>query len=167
VLIAQSALETGWGRHVMRDAAGRTSHNLFGIKASGGWAGDSLRVSTLEYQDGLPRREKAAFRRYPDEAASFADYVRLVGGHPRYQRAIANAASPEAYLRGLQEAGYATDPNYADKILSILRRGLPGLSGGSASGAPLKLPGVRPTDTQSGDPEVARLRPHPASEETT
>lgn len=167
VLIAQSALETGWGRHVMRDAAGRTSHNLFGIKASGGWAGNSVRVSTLEYRDGLPRRETAAFRGYPDEAASFADYVRLVGGHPRYQQAIANAGSPEAYLRGLQEAGYATDPAYADKILSILKRGLPGLSGDSPSGAPLKVPGGRPINTQSGDPEVAHLRPHPASEETS
>ncbi len=167
VLIAQAALETGWGRHMIRDGAGHTSHNLFGIKASGGWSGDSISVPTLEYRDGLPRRETAAFRGYPDEAASFADYVRLVGGNPRYQRAIANAASPEAYLRGLQEAGYATDPAYADKILSILRRGLPGLSGESPSGAPLKVPAARPTSTQSGDPEVARLRPHPASEEST
>ena len=167
VLIAQSALETGWGRHVMRDADGRSSHNLFGIKASGGWAGDRVRVSTLEYRDGVARREQATFRGYPDEAASFADYVRLVGDHPRYRQAVANADSPEAYLRGLQEAGYATDPAYADKILSILNRGLPGLSGGDAGGAPLKFPGGRPPFNPSGDPEVVRVRPSAAGEETS
>lgn len=167
VLIAQSALETGWGRHVMRDAEGRSSHNLFGIKASGGWSGDSVRVTTLEYRDGVARREHAAFRGYPDEAASFADYVRLVGGHPRYSQAIANADSPEAYLRGLQEAGYATDPAYAEKILSILERGLPGLPGGDAAGAQFKFPGRRPPINQTGDPEVVRMRPFPAVEETS
>lgn len=167
VLIAQSALETGWGRHVMRDAEGRPSHNLFGIKAAGGWSGDSVRVTTLEYRDGVARREHAAFRGYPDEAASFADYVRLVGGHPRYSPAVANAASPEGYLRGLQEAGYATDPAYAEKILSILNRGLPGLSGGDAADVPLKFPGGRPSNIQTGDPEVVRLRPFPAGEETS
>jgi flagellar protein FlgJ len=165
VLIAQSALETGWGRHVMRDAAGRSSHNLFGIKASGGWSGASVRVSTLEYRDGVARREQAAFREYPDEAASFADYVRLVGGHPRYRQAVANADSPEGYLRGLQEAGYATDPAYAEKILAILERGLPGLPGGDAAGAQFKFPGQRPPNNQTGDPEVVRTRPFPAGEE--
>lgn len=165
VLIAQSALETGWGRHVMRDAAGRSSHNLFGIKASGGWSGASVRVSTLEYRDGVARREQAAFRDYPDEAASFADYVRLVGGHPRYRQAVANADSPEGYLRGLQEAGYATDPAYAEKILSILERGLPGLPGGDAAGAQFKFPGQRPPNNQTGDPEVVRTRPSPVGEE--
>ena len=167
VLVAQSALETGWGRHVMRDADGRSSHNLFGIKATGGWRGDSVRVSTLEYRDGTAQRETAAFRGYPDEAASFADYVRLVGNNPRYQQAVANAASPEAYLRGLQEAGYATDPAYADKILSILERGLPGLSGSGTSGAPLNLTGLRPTTPPTGDPEIARVRPHLAGKEST
>lgn len=167
VLVAQSALETGWGRHVMRDADGRSSHNLFGIKATGGWRGDSVRLPTLEYRDGIARREVAAFRGYPDEAASFADYARLVSNHPRYQQAIANAGSAEGYLRGLQAAGYATDPAYADKILAILERGLPGLSGAGASGAPLNFPGGRPTTPQTGDPEVARIRPHPADEEST
>ncbi len=167
VLIAQSALETGWGRHVMRDAEGRPSHNLFGIKASGGWSGDSVRVTTLEYRDGVARREHAAFRGYPDEAASFADYVRLVGGHPRYRQAIADASSPEGYLRGLQEAGYATDPAYAEKILSILDRGLPGLSDSDAAGQPFKFPGGQPPTNQTGDPEVVRMRPFPAGEETS
>lgn len=157
VLIAQSALETGWGRHVMADGAGKPSHNLFGIKASGGWSGDSVRVSTLEYRDGVARRELASFRGYSDEAASFADYARLIGDNPRYRKALENAHSPEGYLRGLQEAGYATDPAYADKILKILERGLPGLN----------FPSSRPTTTPTGGPDLARARPHPAAEENT
>lgn len=170
VLIAQSALETGWGRHVMRDAAGQASNNLFGIKATGGWAGEKVRVSTLEYRDGVARRETAAFRGYQDEAASFADYVRLIGDNPRYRQAVANADSPEGYLRGLQKAGYATDPDYADKILSILQRGLPGLPGsshGRGDDASLNYSSARPTSTQTGGPEVARLQPHPSAKETT
>lgn len=157
VLIAQSALETGWGRHMMADRAGKPSHNLFGIKASGGWSGAAVRVSTLEYRDGVAQRETAAFRGYPDEAASFADYVRLVGDNPRYQKALENAHSPEGYLRGLQEGGYATDPAYADKILKILERGLPGLNFSSS----------RPTTNPTGGSEAARARPHPAAEEST
>mgnify|MGYP001029007654 CR=1 FL=1 len=167
VLIAQSALETGWGRHMMRDAGGQPSNNLFGIKATGGWSGDKVRVSTLEYRDGVARRETAAFRGYTDEAASFADYVRLIGDNPRYRQAVANADSPEGYLRGLQKAGYATDPAYADKILSILKRGLPGLTDGQADAAALNISSARPTTTQTGASEVARLQPHPSAKETT
>ena len=167
VLIAQSALETGWGRHMMRDAGGQSSNNLFGIKATGGWSGDKVRVSTLEYRDGVARRETAAFRGYSDEAASFADYVRLIGDNPRYRQAVANADSPEGYLRGLQKAGYATDPAYADKILSILKRGLPGLTDGQADAAALNISSARPTTTQTGASEVARLQPHPSAKETT
>lgn len=157
VLIAQSALETGWGRHVMAGHGGKPSHNLFGIKATGGWSGDAVRVSTLEYRDGVARRELASFKGYPDEAASFADYVRLIGDNPRYRKALENAHSPEGYLRGLQEAGYATDPAYADKILKILERGLPGLNFSPS----------RPTTTATGGLETARVRPHPAAEENT
>jgi flagellar protein FlgJ len=170
VLIAQSALETGWGRYMMRDAGGQPSNNLFGIKATGGWSGDKVRVSTLEYRDGVARRETAAFRGYSDEAASFADYVRLIGDNPRYRQAVANADSPEGYLRGLQKAGYATDPEYADKILSILQRGLPGLPGssdGRADAAGLNISSARPTTTQTGGSGVARLQSHPAAKETT
>ena len=183
VLIAQSALETGWGRHEMRDAQGQPSNNLFGIKATGGWDGARVKVSTLEYRDGVARRETAAFRGYPDEAASFADYARLVGDHPRYRQAL-EATTPEAYLRELQAAGYATDPAYADKILGILERGLPGLSGpsgipnvsnasdasslpGNGAGAPFSFPAARPITHETGDPGIARVRPQPAGEETT
>ena len=123
VLLAQSALETGWGRHVMRQADGSSSHNLFGIKADPRWSGPRVHVQTLEYVDGVAERQRAAFRAYGSPAESFADYVDFLRGNPRYRHALEQAPDAEAFLRGLQEAGYATDPAYADKILDILNRG--------------------------------------------
>jgi len=121
-LIAQAALETGWGRHISRDAAGRSSNNLFNIKADARWDGPSVTVSTLEFRDGLPRREFARFRAYDSIADSFRDYVNFLRGNPRYERALAKADEPEAFVTELQQAGYATDPRYAEKIIDILRR---------------------------------------------
>lgn len=123
VLLAQSALETGWGRHVMRHADGSSSHNLFGIKADSRWDGPRVHVQTLEYVNGVPERQRAAFRAYSSPAESFADYVDFLQRNPRYRHALQQAPDPGAFLRGLQEAGYATDPSYADKILDILNRG--------------------------------------------
>jgi len=122
VLIAQSALETGWGRKVIRDPQGRSTHNLFGIKAGSGWSGPSAGVSSVEYEGGVAVRRQARFRAYESPAQSFADYVRFVGGNPRYRAALAQAGEADAYLQGLQEAGYATDPRYAEKIRAILGR---------------------------------------------
>ncbi len=119
VLLAQSALETGWGRHVPSDARG-SSHNLFGIKADARWQGDSVKISTLEYRDGQPIRVVAAFRRYDSYADSFADYARFITEQPRYQRAVEHAHDAQRYSEELQRAGYATDPQYAQKIASIL-----------------------------------------------
>jgi len=122
VLIAQAALETGWGQRALPAAAG-SSHNLFNIKAGRGWQGPTTTVQTVEYDGAAARLERASFRVYGSTAESFADYVDLIRGAPRYQEALASAAEPEAYLRELQAAGYATDPAYADKILAILQRG--------------------------------------------
>jgi flagellar protein FlgJ len=118
VLLAQSALETGWGKRIPRHADGRSSYNLFGIKAHGGWKGDQVAVGTLEYRNGVARREQARFRAYPSPAESFQDYVAFLHRNPRYRDALASPNSRE-FVRGLQRAGYATDPNYANKILSI------------------------------------------------
>lgn len=123
VLVAQSALETGWGRHIMRHPDGRSSHNLFGIKADRHWQGERVIVSSLEYVEGVAERQYAAFRAYPDPGQSFDDYVDFITRNPRYRDALANAGSAEGYLRGIQRAGYATDPAYANKILSILQQG--------------------------------------------
>ncbi len=120
VLVAQAALETGWGQHVIRDNSGVSSNNLFGIKATGSWKGQHLSIPTLEYDGGVARRQRENFRVYDDLAEGFADYVRLISGSKRYTEAVKQAADPDAYLDALQEAGYATDPNYANKIKAIL-----------------------------------------------
>jgi flagellar protein FlgJ len=121
VLVAQAALETGWGKHVVSDHSG-SSHNLFNIKAGADWRGPTVSVPTLEYRDGVAVRETASFRAYASEAESFADYQALIESSPRYRAALKSAADGEQYLRELQRAGYATDPRYADKVISILDR---------------------------------------------
>ncbi len=123
VLVAQAALETGWGRFVIRDPEGRSSHNLFNIKAGSDWPGGTVVKSTLEFDaGGTPYRERARFRAYPDYAASFRDYVEFLTSRPRYREALRQADDPRAYLEALSGAGYATDPRYANKILAILER---------------------------------------------
>ncbi len=122
VLLAQAALETGWGKHMIPRADGSNSYNLFGIKAGQDWQGDRVTVTSLEYEQGVARKHPSAFRAYDSYADSFADYAEFVSSRPRYQQAINTAHDPEAYLRSLQEAGYATDPRYADKIIGILQR---------------------------------------------
>ena len=119
ILVAQAALETGWGRHVMTGNDGRSSHNLFGIKADPSWEGPTVTRRTLEYYAGRPVRVNAAFRSYADFGAAFDDYARFIKDNPRYTQALARAANPRAYVQALQSAGYATDPQYAHKILQI------------------------------------------------
>lgn len=120
VLVAQAALETGWGVHVMRVADGGSSHNLFGIKAGPDWHGARTIVSTLEYRNQQPVREQAEFRAYDSFADSFEDYVNFLQTRPHYQAALDVTDDPVAFTRNLQTAGYATDPNYATKIQRIL-----------------------------------------------
>lgn len=119
-LLAQAALETGWGRHVMARADGQSSHNLFGIKADSRWAGDRVGKMTLEYKDGVALKTRAEFRAYDSYEHAFDDYVKFVKGNSRYRDAVAAADDPRAYFDELQKAGYATDPQYAEKIASIL-----------------------------------------------
>lgn len=119
-LIAQAALETGWGQRMFKTSSGADSHNLFGIKAHGNWQGDVAVVDTLEYRQGIAQKEKARFRAYDSPEQSMQDYVNLIQQNPRYQAALDAAADAKTYFRQLQAAGYATDPNYAEKILSVL-----------------------------------------------
>ncbi|MGH1462955.1 MAG: flagellar assembly peptidoglycan hydrolase FlgJ [Neptuniibacter sp.] len=119
VLLAQSALETGWGKFMVRGADGSNSNNLFNIKADTRWGGNSARVFTLEYRDGVAQREQAQFRSYESYEDSFRDYVDFLKNSPRYKLALDNASDPYAYVQQLQEAGYATDPEYAEKIKNI------------------------------------------------
>lgn len=120
VLIAQVALETGWGKHVIHDQKGNNSFNLFNIKANSNWEGGKVNIATLEYRDGIAASEKADFRKYSDYAESFSDYVKLMKNNPRYQDALDAGKNSSAYAEALQSAGYATDPLYAKKIKSLL-----------------------------------------------
>ena len=120
-ILAQAALETGWGRHVMQQPDGRSSHNLFGIKADSRWQGDQVVKPTLEFRDGVMRQERAAFRAYDSLGAGFDDYARFLQEQPRYREAL-QADSAESFAAALQQAGYATDPEYARKIGAIMHR---------------------------------------------
>jgi len=120
VLVAQAALETGWGQRVPRSGSGGSSYNLFGIKSGAGWQGAEVKVPTLEYKDGIAKPELASFRAYGSVQASFADYAHFVQSHPRYRQALESNGDPQAYAKALQDAGYATDPNYARKIDAIM-----------------------------------------------
>ncbi|MBT8126440.1 MAG: flagellar assembly peptidoglycan hydrolase FlgJ [Gammaproteobacteria bacterium] len=122
VLIAQAALETGWGRKMIHDQQGGNAFNLFGIKAGKDWQGEQAVVSTIEYRDGIAQREIAAFRSYASLQQSMDDYVAFLKQNPRYRPALEKAGNSQEFLQQLQRAGYATDPAYADKISDIMKR---------------------------------------------
>jgi len=122
VLIAQAALETGWGKHVQTLPNGKSSYNVFNIKADSRWNGEQLKVNTLEYRDGIAQQERASFRVYGSYQESFRDYVDFIKNNPRYEMALETTSDPEAYAKELQHAGYATDPHYADKVIDIYQR---------------------------------------------
>lgn len=119
VLLAQAALETGWGRSVIKHGDGSSSFNLFNIKAGKSWQGERATVSALEYENGVARKERSGFRSYNSYRESFHDYVQFIKNSPRYRNALEHAGNSERYLQELQRAGYATDPSYARKIMGI------------------------------------------------
>ncbi len=124
-MVSQAALETGWGREEIRHGDGSPSYNLFGIKASGSWKGPVAEITTTEFIGGKAHKVVAKFRAYASYAESFADYARLMKSSPRYQAAVGGAAAggasgSAAFAQGLQKAGYATDPAYADKLTRVI-----------------------------------------------
>jgi len=119
ILIAQAALETGWGKHVIKSSDGNSSHNLFNIKADKSWKGQQTTVNTLEFKQGVAKKEMAGFRSYDSYQESFDDYVTFIQSNPRYKMAIKMAEKAERYMHELHQAGYATDPHYADKVIKI------------------------------------------------
>lgn len=121
LLLAQSALETGWGKHIIQHEDGNSSHNLFGVKALAKWDGESVLAKTLEYDNTEARVENAAFKAYPSYRESFEDFIQLVKSK-RYEKALENVNNPKSFLTELHQAGYATDPNYVEKVLSIYER---------------------------------------------
>ncbi|MDH5408356.1 MAG: flagellar assembly peptidoglycan hydrolase FlgJ [Gammaproteobacteria bacterium] len=122
VLIAQAALETGWGKYVNKDEQGKNSFNLFNIKAGKNWDGNYIEKNTVEFKYGKPVTENARFRAYDSYEDSFKDYVSFLKSNKRYASALQVAEIPSTYIRRLHQAGYATDPAYADKILNIMQR---------------------------------------------
>lgn len=119
VLLAQAALETGWGHSLIKNSNGSNSFNLFNIKADKSWQGKQAQVSTLEFEQGIAKKVNAGFRSYASFQESFQDYVGFIKTNPRYGDALKQAGNGERYLHELQRAGYATDPNYANKIMNI------------------------------------------------
>ncbi len=130
-LMAQAALESGWGKHVIRMPDGSSSHNYFGIKASAAWSGQVVKVPTTEFIGGRAVTVNASFRAYPDAGSAFRDYVDFIARNPRYQKALEHGANAGQYAHQLEVAGYATDPNYANKIMAILSGD--GLDGANAN----------------------------------
>jgi flagellar protein FlgJ len=119
-LIAQAALETGWGRNMPADSAGRSSANLFGIKAGDSWHGASVAATTTEFDQGTPVSTQAAFRSYGGAAQSVEDYVSLLRNSPRYAGALGAGSNVQAFGSGLQRGGYATDPDYVNKLVATV-----------------------------------------------
>jgi len=124
-MVSQAALETGWGRKEIRHADGTPSFNLFGVKAGANWKGPTADVTTTEYVNGKAQKVVARFRAYGSYAESFADYAKLMKDSPRYQQVMAAASKKTGdagagFAMGLQKAGYATDPAYADKLTKVI-----------------------------------------------
>ncbi|MCL4744212.1 MAG: flagellar assembly peptidoglycan hydrolase FlgJ [Burkholderiaceae bacterium] len=123
-IVGQAALESGWGRSEIRNADGSRSHNLFGIKATGGWEGAVADASTTEYVGGRANRQVERFRSYGSYAEAFNDWATLVANSPRYGQVARTGASAGQFAQGMQRAGYATDPNYGEKLERVINQTL-------------------------------------------
>jgi flagellar protein FlgJ len=119
-MIAQAAHETGWGRKEIRHGDGTPAYNLFGIKAGSNWNGPTASVTTTEYVNGQARKVVQKFRAYSSYAESFADYAQLMKSNPRYEKVLASGNNAHGFAHGLQRAGYATDPAYAEKLSRVI-----------------------------------------------
>ncbi|MGV8933111.1 MAG: flagellar assembly peptidoglycan hydrolase FlgJ [Gallionellaceae bacterium] len=121
-MIGQAALESGWGRREILNADGSSSHNLFGIKAGADWKGKVVEAKTTEYHNGVVSKPTEKFRAYDSYADSFRDYAKLLSENPRYAKVLEQSASVQGFAQALQNAGYATDPKYADKLVQVIGR---------------------------------------------
>lgn len=122
LMLSQAALESGWGKREIKDANGNNSYNLFGIKATGNWKGKVAESMTTEYINGVKQKRIEKFKAYDNYADSFKDFANLMQNNPRYEQVMANTHNPEGYANAMQKAGYATDPQYAKKLLSVIKK---------------------------------------------
>jgi flagellar protein FlgJ len=125
LVAAHAALESGWGKQPLRNGAAN-ANNLFGVKAGASWQGDVAVASTTEFEHGALLKKTERFRSYPDTASAFRDYASMLTSNPRYAAALNTGSDARAFASGLAKAGYATDPNYADKLGKVaaqLQRG--------------------------------------------
>ncbi|NML63314.1 flagellar assembly peptidoglycan hydrolase FlgJ [Massilia sp. RP-1-19] len=119
---AHAALESGWGQRPLTNAAGDSTHNLFGLKAGGKWDGDVAESLTTEFEHGAAVKKTERFRAYPDQASAFRDYAQMLLENPRYRGAIGAGSDARAFAEGLARGGYATDPQYASKLARLATR---------------------------------------------
>jgi peptidoglycan hydrolase FlgJ len=122
-LLAQAALETGWGQRMPRTADGNSSLNLFGVKAGSDWSGARAMADTVEISGGVAKQTRTAFRAYGSIEESVGDFARLLTSSPRYREAVAAGSNAQAYVQSIAKAGYATDPQYANKLNDVLNSG--------------------------------------------
>ena len=120
LMLGQAALESGWGKREIRMADGSNSYNLFGIKAGAGWTGKVANVTTTEYQSGVPTKQAASFRAYSSYAEAFQDYAHMMSSNPRYSGVLQQGGDANGMAQAVQKAGYASDPNYADKLVQVM-----------------------------------------------
>lgn len=120
IILGQAALESGWGKHEVRDSKGTGSFNLFGIKAGAGWNGATVDAVTTEVVNGVAQKVVQKFRAYASYAESFIDYAKLVANNPRYEKAVHAAGDAMQFAREMGRSGYATDPNYGSKLARVL-----------------------------------------------
>ncbi len=124
-MLGQAALESGWGKREIKSADGTVSHNLFGLKAGKNWKGKTVDAVTTEYVHGVAQRKVEKFRAYDSYADAFKDYAKLLSNNPRYENVLANAKDAASFAQGLQKAGYATDPLYAEKLTKLIKQSFP------------------------------------------
>ena len=120
LIMGQAALESGWGKREIKMADGSDSHNLFGIKAGNGWNGKVAEVTTTEYHNGVASKQVESFRAYDSYTEGFQDYVKLLSDNPRYEAVLQHGGDAKGFAQALQQAGYATDPRYADKLARVI-----------------------------------------------
>jgi len=119
-VLAIAALETGWGQHIIPTPDGTSSNNLFGVKADQDWNQNQVIATTLEFEDGIMHKRREPFRQYSSAQESMQDFADFLTQNPRYEKALSEADNPQRFIKELHKAGYATDPEYAQKVLSVM-----------------------------------------------